>query len=109
MDKTPDHEDNVGLPLDVVKSDGESELVDESTAGNEQVGESHSLGTHLEGEDLDGVESLKWGPSERVDSLENVDHSNSGSTCCLVTQGSVPDTTSIFDLLSLSNFWCNDR
>lgn len=80
LDETPDHEDNVCLPLDVLESDWESELVDESTTGDEKVREGHSLGTHFEGEDLDGVESLKWGPAERIDSLEDIDHSNSGST-----------------------------
>lgn len=53
-------------------------MVDESTEVDEETRECHTLGTHLEGEDLDGVEGLERSPSERVDSLEDVDHGNNG-------------------------------
>lgn len=74
LDNTPDHEDEVGLPFDVVKSDWETELVDEGSSGDEHVRESHSLGTHLEGENFDRVECLHRSPAKGVDSLEDVDH-----------------------------------
>ena len=54
-------------------------MVDEGSGVDEETGESHTLGTHLEGEDLDGVESLERGPTERVDSLEDIDHGNHSS------------------------------
>lgn len=70
-----DAENDVGSPGDVVKSNWDTELVDEESGRGEQVGEGHSLGAHLEGEDLDWVESLHWGPSERVEALEDIDPS----------------------------------
>lgn len=70
-----DAENNVCSPGDVVKGNWDTELVDKESGRGEQVGEGHSLGAHLEGEDLDWVESLHWGPSERVEALENVDPS----------------------------------
>lgn len=73
MDGTPAGEDNVGLPRDVDEGDGDTELVGEKTDGGEQVGEGHSLGAHLEGEDLDGVKSLHRGPAGGVADLEDVD------------------------------------
>jgi len=79
LDQTPNHEDEVSLPLDLFESLWETELVDEGTKVDEETGESHSLGAHLEGEDLDWVKSLKWGPSERVDRLEDIDHNNHGN------------------------------
>lgn len=85
LDQTPDHEDDVGLPLDLLQGDGETELVDERTDGGEHVREGHSLSAHLEGEHLDGVKGLEWGPAERVDGLEDVDHGNRGGTGRLVT------------------------
>jgi hypothetical protein len=48
LDDTPDHEHEVCLPFNVCQGDGESELVDKRTNADEQAGECHSLGTHLE-------------------------------------------------------------
>lgn len=67
-----DAENDVGSPSDVVKGNWDTELVDEESGRSEQVGEGHSLGAHLEGEDFDWVESLHWSPSERVEALEDV-------------------------------------
>lgn len=78
LDETPDHENEVALPLDVLQSNGEAELVDKRADADEQAGEGHALGTHLEGEDFDGVESLHGRPAERIDSLEDVDEGHSG-------------------------------
>ena len=78
LDGTPDGEDDVGLPGDVDEGDGDTELVGEEADGGEQVGEGHSLGAHLEGEDLDGVESLHWGPAGGVADLEDVDPGEHG-------------------------------
>lgn len=74
LDQTPDHEDEVSLPSDLVKSLWETELIDKGTEVDEETGESHTLGTHLVGEDLDWVKCLERSPSERVYSLEDVDH-----------------------------------
>jgi hypothetical protein len=76
LDQTPDHEDEVSLPSNLLKGLWETELVDKSTEVDEETRESHTLGTHLVGEDLDWVKSLERSPSERVDSLEDVDHGN---------------------------------
>ena len=71
-------ENNVGSPCDVVKSNWDTELVDEESGRGEQVGEGHSLSAHLEGEDLDWVKSLHWGPTKRVEALEDVDPGENG-------------------------------
>lgn len=71
-------ENNVGSPRNVVKRNWDTELVDEESSRGEQVGESHSLGAHLKGEDLDWVKRLHWGPSERVEALEDVDPGEDG-------------------------------
>ena len=71
-------ENDVGSPCDVVKSNWNAELVDEESSRGEQVGEGHSLGAHLEGEDLDWVKSLHWSPTERVETLEYVDPGENG-------------------------------
>lgn len=78
LDSTPAAEDNVGSPRDTLKSDRDTELVGKKTNSGEQVGESHSLGAHLEGQDLDWVESLHWRPSKRVENLEEVDPCEDG-------------------------------
>lgn len=78
MDGTPAGEDDVSLPGEVDEGDRETELVGEEADRGEQVGEGHSLGAHLEGEDLDGVESLHGGPAERVADLEDVDPGENG-------------------------------
>lgn len=64
--------------LDVDLTYRPSELVEKTTSGNGQVGEGHTLGTHLERQDLDGVERLKWSDAETVDDGEDVDQSLSG-------------------------------
>lgn len=92
LDNTPDHEDEVSLPSDLCESLWETELVDEGTEVDEKTGESHTLGTHLEGEDLDWVESLERSPSERVDGLEDVDHGDDGNGGSLVGLVMVVDT-----------------
>lgn len=66
-------ENNVGSPRDVIKRDWDTELVDEESSRGEQVGESHSLGAHLKGEDFYWVKRLHGGPAERVEALENID------------------------------------
>ena len=73
LNSTPHGEDDISLPCNVDKCHGNTELVGKETNGGEQVGEGHSFGTHLEGEDLDGVQSLEWGPANGVANLEDVD------------------------------------
>ena len=70
LDRAPDDEDNVELPLDVLESDRVRELVDQHGRCEGQVRESHALGTHLEGKDLDRVQSLERGDTESEDGVE---------------------------------------
>lgn len=58
LNGTPDDEDDVELPLDVLQGDGVSELVDQHGSGKRQIREGHALSAHLEGQDFDGVKSL---------------------------------------------------
>lgn len=80
MDSAPDDEDNICLPSDILQRDGPSKLVDETSNVNGQAGETHALGTHLKGEDLDRVKSLKRSETERVDEAKDVHHGEGGST-----------------------------
>ena len=44
---TPDAEDNVCLPGDVLQSDGNTELHDKHSSVGEERAEGHTLGSHL--------------------------------------------------------------
>lgn len=67
LSSTPNNEDDVGLPLNVLDGDGPGELVQETGTVDEKGLEGHTLGTNLEGDTFDGVESLQWGDVEGVD------------------------------------------
>jgi hypothetical protein len=73
LDDTPDAEDNVGLPGNVLQSDGDTELHDKHSSVGEERAECHTLSSHLVAENLDGVESLERSPADRVEDLEEVD------------------------------------
>jgi len=86
----PNGKDDVGLPADFLhtavsrheiigskatylKRDWPSELVQQTTSTDGQVGERHTLRSHLKRQDLDGVERLEWRESNTKDETENVD------------------------------------
>lgn len=73
LNDTPDTEDNVGLPGNVLQSDGDTKLHDKHGSVGEEGAEGHTLGSHLVAENLDGVESLERSPANGVADLEKVD------------------------------------
>lgn len=79
LDGTPDNEDDVGLPGNLLKGNWPGKLVEETGGVDSEGGEGHTLGTLLEGEDLDWVESLEWGETNGVEDTEDEDESD-GST-----------------------------
>lgn len=58
LSRAPDDEDDISLPSDALQRDRPGELVEEPTSVDRQTGEGHTLGTHLEGKNLDWKESL---------------------------------------------------
>jgi hypothetical protein len=70
---TPDAEDNVGLPRDVLESNRDTELHDKHSGIGEERAEGHTLGSDLVTEDLDRVEGLERSPTNGVEDLEEVD------------------------------------
>lgn len=73
LNRAPDREDDVELPLDVLQSNGVRKLVDHHGDGEGQVRESHSLGADLEREHLNRVQSLERRNTESVDGVEDED------------------------------------
>lgn len=74
LGNTPDDEDDVGLPTNVLKRNRPSKLVKQTTSIDCQTRECHTLGTHLERQNLHGVQSLKRSNAEREDSAEHENH-----------------------------------
>jgi hypothetical protein len=70
---TPNAEDDVGLPSNVLQSDRNTKLHDKHGSVGEEGAEGHALGSHLVAENLNGVESLKGSPANGVEDLEEVD------------------------------------
>jgi hypothetical protein len=54
----PDCEDDVRVPPDFLHGYWPCELVEQTSSCDRKTREAHSLGAHLEGEDLDGVQGL---------------------------------------------------
>lgn len=72
LDEAPDAEDNVGPPLNILKSNRDTELGGKQGNGSEERREGHALGTHFVGEHLDRDKGLHRGPANRVANLEEV-------------------------------------
>jgi hypothetical protein len=53
------------------------------TSADGEVGECHALGTHLKGQDLDGIQCLQRCEAEGVNEAKDVDHGKSCSTARL--------------------------
>jgi len=49
LEEIPNDEDDISLPCDLLQRDGPSELVDETSSADGEVGECHTLGAHLKG------------------------------------------------------------
>lgn len=79
LEGTPRNEDDVGLPSDLLKGNGPGELVEETSSVDGERGEGHTLGTLLEGEDLDGVEGLERSETNGVEHAEHEDEADSGA------------------------------
>jgi hypothetical protein len=77
--------DGVELPsrVEVLESVRVDVLVDGQSNLNEQVHDHETLGTNLEGQDLDSVGDKQTRPSQRVSDGEDPDHSNDGLTSSL--------------------------
>lgn len=61
-----------------MKRDRPGELIQHAAGVDCQTGKCHALGTTLEGEDFDWVESLQWRQADRVDGSEEEDHGHRG-------------------------------
>lgn len=75
---TPDAEDDIGLPGNVLESDRNTELHDKHGSVGEERAEGHTLGSDLVAEDLDRVEGLERSPTNGVEDLEEVNPSQDG-------------------------------
>jgi hypothetical protein len=53
------------------------------TSADSEVGECHTLSTHLKGQDLDGIQCLQRCEAEGVDEIKDVYHGKSCSTAGL--------------------------
>lgn len=71
LDCTPDGEDDVCVPSDLGHGYGPGELIQHASSRNSEAGETHALGAHLEGQDLNRVQSLQRGETDRVDGTED--------------------------------------
>lgn len=76
LDNTPDDEDDVSLPGNLLKGNWPSELVEETSSVDGKGGESHTLGTLLEGQDLDWVQGLEWSETDGVEDTEDEDEAD---------------------------------
>lgn len=81
LDQTPDDEDDVSLPLDLLEGNWPGELVEKTGGVDGKGGESHTLSTLLEGQDFDWVESLEWGETNGVEDTEDENETDGGTSC----------------------------
>ena len=86
---TPDDEDDVALPLDLLDGDRPGELIDQASGVDEETLERHTLGTDLVAEHLDGVQGLQRCEVERVDCAEEEDEGQHGVASILVGENGV--------------------
>lgn len=84
MYSAPDGKDDVGFPPDLIHGNGPGELVQEASSGDSEARETHALGTHLERQDLDGIQGLKRSEAHRVDSTKNKHEGKGGGAGTLV-------------------------
>jgi len=80
LDAAPDGEDDICVPPDLLHGHWPSELVEEISGCDGETGESHSLGAHLEGEDLDRVQSLEGREADGVHGTEDEDEGQASSS-----------------------------
>lgn len=72
------------MPANLLHGHGPGKLVQETSGIGGKAGEGHTLGTHLEGEHLDGVQGLQGGDSDRVNGTKDEDHGQSSLGSCRV-------------------------
>lgn len=73
-----DGEDDIGVPANVLHGDGPGKLVEETADVDGEGGKGHTLGTHLERQNLDGEQGLERGDTDGVDGAEDEDHGERG-------------------------------
>lgn len=56
---TPDGEDNIGPPSDLIHGNRPGELIQEASGSDSKTREAHSLCTHFKREDLDRIQCLE--------------------------------------------------
>lgn len=78
LDGTPDDEDDVRLPFDLLNGDWPGELVDQAGGIDEETLESHTLRSDFERDTLDWVESLERSNVERVNGAKDKDEGQDG-------------------------------
>jgi hypothetical protein len=76
--RTPNNKNKVRVPADRLQGDRPGELVEQAASIDSQRGKGHTLSAHLEGQDLDRVESLQGRQADRVNGAEDEDERNGG-------------------------------
>ena len=84
LESTPDNEDDVCLPFDLLERNGPSELVHEAGGIDREGLQSHTLGSDFEAETLDGIQRLQRSDVEGVDGAEDEDEREHGIACIVV-------------------------
>ena len=83
LDGAPASKDNIKPPADLLKSNGIRKLVDQHSRLERHVGEGHTLGTHFERKDLDGVQGLERGDTKGEDGVKQKDERDESIACRL--------------------------
>ena len=78
LDGAPASKDNVQSPANVFQGDGVRELVDQYGCSQRKLAECHALGTYLEREHLDWIESLEGRDTKGEDGVEQDNHCDKG-------------------------------
>jgi hypothetical protein len=88
LNSTPDGEDNIRAPSDLLQGNRPCELVQETSSGNGEARETHTLCTHFEREDFNGIQGLERSEAYRVDGTKDKDECERCRSCGLVRTSS---------------------
>lgn len=80
LEDEPDGVDEVVLPLEGIEGDGVGVLVEDDSTHDGEVHDSETLGTDEEGQDLDGVGDEEWSVGDSVETVEDEDEREEGTT-----------------------------
>jgi hypothetical protein len=104
LNRIPNREDNVRLPTDLFQGDWPGELIEKIAGIDRQSGESHSLGTHLEGQYFDRVQSLQGSDTDGEDCAKQEDHGDRSLSGCIICFAALSICQSCFNRGSCSTY-----